>query len=173
MVRMPTIDTSSRLTVGELARRAGVNVETIRFYQRRRLLTTPPRPLGGIRRYGAGDLARLAFIKRAQRLGFSLGEVHELLRLDDGTHCREARSLGESKLALVRSHLADLRRIERVLHDLVRGCAGGDSRLSCPLIAALQEPGRRSRHSGWRLGPADVRAAAKPAIPAETRTRAV
>ncbi|TAN21879.1 MAG: MerR family transcriptional regulator [Acidobacteria bacterium] len=133
------------MTVGELARRASVNVETIRFYQRRRLLAVPSRPLGGIRRYGAEDLARLEFIKHAQRLGFSLGEVHELLRLEDGTHCREARSLGESKLALVRSRLADLRHIERALRDLVHRCGDGGGRLSCPLIAALQDPGKRGR----------------------------
>ncbi len=140
-----TMETGPRMTVGELARRASVNVETIRFYQRRRLLAVPSRPLGGIRRYGAEDLARLEFIKHAQRLGFSLGEVHELLRLEDGTHCQEARSLGESKLALVRSRLADLRHIERALRDLVSRCADGGGRLSCPLIAALQDPGKRGR----------------------------
>lgn len=137
--------TDNGLTVGEIARRAGVNVETVRFYQRRRLLPTPPRPLGGIRRYRAGDVARLTFIKSAQRLGFSLHEVQDLLQLEDGTHCREARSLGEGKLALVRSRLADLRRIEHVLRDLVQRCSAADGRLSCPLIAALQTPAKPSR----------------------------
>lgn len=142
---MAGVDRDVKLTVGELARRAGVNVETVRYYQRRRLLATPPRPLAGIRRYGAGDLARLTFIKSAQRLGFSLDEVRELLRLEDGTHCREARALGESKLALVRSRLGDLRRIEHALLDLVRRCDAAGGRLSCPLIDALQAPSQSAR----------------------------
>ena len=96
---------SARLTIGELARAAAVHVETIRFYQRRCLLAQPLRPLGGIRRYGRSDLDRLTFIKSAQRLGFSLEEVRGLLRLDDGAHCREARTLGAAKLALVRGRL--------------------------------------------------------------------
>jgi MerR family mercuric resistance operon transcriptional regulator len=74
-----------------LADAAGVNVETVRFYQRKGLMPKPQRPAGGIRRYGQADLARLGFIKAGQRLGFSLDEVSELLKLEDGTHCDEAR----------------------------------------------------------------------------------
>ena len=74
------------LTIGVLAEAAGVNVETIRFYQRKGLLPEPDRPVGGIRRYGAADVARVRFIKSAQRLGFSLDDVAQLLRLEDGTH---------------------------------------------------------------------------------------
>ncbi|MCI0221219.1 MerR family transcriptional regulator, partial [Cronobacter sakazakii] len=83
------------LTIGVFAKAAGVNVETIRFYQRKGLLPEPDKPYGSIRRYGAADVTRVRFVKSAQRLGFSLDEIAELLRLDDGTHCEEASSLAE------------------------------------------------------------------------------
>ena len=79
------------LTIAGLAKAAEVNVETIRFYQRKGLLTEPIRPLGGIRRYDSKDVSRVRFIKSAQRIGFKLDEVAQLLQLDDGTHCTEAR----------------------------------------------------------------------------------
>ncbi|MFX6250319.1 MerR family transcriptional regulator, partial [Acinetobacter baumannii] len=78
------------LTIGAFAKAAGVNVETIRFYQRKGLLPEPDKPAGGIRRYGETDVVRVRFMKSAQRLGFSLEEIGELLRLEDGTHCEEA-----------------------------------------------------------------------------------
>ena len=86
------------MTIGAFAKAAGVNVETVRFYQRTGLLIAPPRPYGGIRRYGGRDVARVRFVKSAQRLGFTLDEVAQLLRLDDGAHCTEARKLAERKL---------------------------------------------------------------------------
>lgn len=127
----------SDLTIGGLAASAGVHVETIRFYQRKRLLTEPPRSYGRIRRYGAADIARVRFVKSAQRLGFSLDEVAGLLRLEDGTHCDEARAAAEHKLTDVRAKLADLRRMETALAQLVRRCAATSGRVRCPLIAAL------------------------------------
>src|SRR5262244_353866 len=90
------------VTIGVLADSAGVNVETIRFYQRKCLMPEPRRPQGGIRRYGDADLARLRFIRSAQSLGFSLDEIAELLKLEDGTHCGEARRLAEFRLQDVR-----------------------------------------------------------------------
>ena len=89
-------------TIGAFADAGGVNVETIRFYQRKGLLTEPEKPLGGIRRYGLEDVTRVRFIKSAQRLGFSLEEIAELLRLEDGAHCQEASSLATRKLMDVR-----------------------------------------------------------------------
>ena len=127
------------LTIGALAQAAEVNVETIRFYQRKGLMQEPDRPMGGIRRYGAADLARVRFIKSAQRLGFSLDEIAELLQLEDGTHCIEARVQAERKLADVRAKLADLTRIEAALADLVARCSAARGRVCCPMIAALQE----------------------------------
>ena len=99
------------LTIGVLAEAAGVNVETIRFYQRKGLMQEPDRPLGGIRRYGEADMARVRFIKSAQRLGFSLDEIADLLKLEDGSHCNEAREQAERKLIDVRARLSDLQRI--------------------------------------------------------------
>lgn len=131
---------SSALTVGAFAAQAGVNVETIRFYQRKGLLPSPARPYGRIRRYGPSDVARVRFVKSAQRLGFSLDEVAGLLRLDDGSHCDEARVVAEQKLDDVRERLRDLRRIEAVLRRLVSSCSDSHGTISCPLIAALHAP---------------------------------
>jgi MerR family mercuric resistance operon transcriptional regulator len=126
-------------TIGALAVTAGVNVETIRFYQRKGLMPEPEKPYGGIRRYGAADLARVRFIKSAQRLGFSLDEIGELLKLEDGARCSEARQLAERKLVDVRRKLGDLQRIESVLAELVPRCSALRGRVNCPLIASLQE----------------------------------
>ena len=126
-------------TIGVLAKTAGVNVETIRFYQRKGLMREPDRPLGGIRRYSDVDLGRVRFIKSAQRLGFSLEEIADLLQLEDGSHCTEAREQAEHKLADVRARLADLHRIEGALQGLVERCCATSRRVKCPLIAALQE----------------------------------
>ncbi len=126
------------VSIGALAEAAGVNVETVRFYQRRGLMREPARPRGGIRRYAAADLARVRFIKAAQRLGFSLDEVAELLKLDDGAHCHVARSLAERKRAEVREKLSNLRRIEAALGELVARCKSARGNVSCPLISTLQ-----------------------------------
>ena len=126
-------------TIGALAETAGVNVETIRFYQRKGLMPEPEKPYGSIRRYGAAELARVRFIKSAQRLGFSLEEVGELLKLEDGARCSEARQLAEQKLVDVRQKLGDLQRIESVLAGLVARCSAVRGRVNCPLIASLQE----------------------------------
>lgn len=126
------------LTIGAFAKAAGVNVETIRFYQRKGLLPKPDKPYGSIRRYGEADVARVRFVKSAQRLGFSLDEVAGLLRLDDGAHCDEARVLAEQKLEDVREKLADLQRIESVLAQLVDDCCASQGTVSCPLIVSLQ-----------------------------------
>ncbi len=132
------IDESARYTIGALAAAACVNVETIRFYQRKGLMREPDRPLGGVRRYGGSDLARVHFIKSAQRLGFSLDEIADLLTLEDGSHCDAARAQAVRKLADVRVRLADLHRIEGALQGLVDRCGAARGRVRCPLIAALQ-----------------------------------
>lgn len=125
------------LTIAGFAAAVEVNVETIRFYQRRGLLTQPVRPLGGIRRYDSKDVSRVRFIKSAQRIGFKLDEIAQLLRLDDGTHCAEAREIAEHKLIDVRLRLSDLRNIEASLSDLVRRCKASRGKVACPLIASL------------------------------------
>lgn len=125
------------LTIGVLARMAAVNVETIRFYQRKGLLPQPDRPYGSIRRYEEVDVARVRFIKSAQRLGFSLDEVAGLLKLEDGTHCDEAREAAVQKLRDVRAKLADLQRMEIVLQQLVEQCRQLSGTVRCPLIVGL------------------------------------
>ncbi|BDB29189.1 Hg(II)-responsive transcriptional regulator (plasmid) [Cupriavidus sp. P-10] len=133
------------MTIGAFAKAAGVNVETIRFYQRKGLLPEPDKPYGSIRRYGEADVTRVRFVKAAQRLGFSLEEIGELLRLEDGTHCEEASSLAGRKLNDVRAKLADLRRMEAVLAELVCACHARQGNVSCPLIASLQAGRVRQR----------------------------
>jgi MerR family transcriptional regulator, mercuric resistance operon regulatory protein len=125
------------MTIGQLAAAAGVNVETVRYYQRRELLAVPKRDAGSISRYPESALTRLRFIKRAQSLGFSLEDVHALLSLDDGQACSSARSLGERKLAEVRERIQTLRALEGALQGLVNQCATTRRRVSCPLIDAL------------------------------------
>ena len=131
-------NSSDQMTIGALAEQAGINVESIRFYQRKGLLSEPGRPQGSIRRYGRTELGRVRFIKSAQRLGFSLVEISDLLQLEDGSHCGEAREQAEKKLSDVRTKLAELARIERVLADLVQRCCAASGKVCCPLIATLQ-----------------------------------
>ncbi len=125
------------LSIGRLARAAGVNVETIRYYQRRGLVAEPYKPLGGHRRYDSSAASRVRFIKRAQQLGFTLEEVTGLLRLEDGHSCRKTRLLAEHKLALIEERIADLNRMRRMLKGLIAECALGQRPRSCPIIATL------------------------------------
>ncbi len=129
---------ASSLPIGAVAAAAGVNVETIRFYQRKGLLSAPIRRYGQIRRYEESDVARVQFVKSAQRLGFSLDEIAGLLRLEDGTHCDDARTMAEQKLKDVHAKLHDLRRMESALRRLVADCCATRGRIACPLIAALR-----------------------------------
>ena len=130
-------DEMNSLTIGGLAKAANVSVETIRYYQRRGLIPEPQRPLGGIRRYAPSDISRLSFVKTSQQLGFSLDEISDLLRLEDGTHCQEASVLAEHKLQSVRGKIKKLVRIESVLSDMVARCHEQKGDIACPLIASL------------------------------------
>ena len=132
-------DPSPTMTIGTLARAAGVNIETVRFYQRKGLLRQPHKPYGGIRRYAEADLTRLRFIRSAQRLGFGLDDIAELLALDDGTECQRARAMAEGKLSEVRAKLADLVRIEAALARLVIECQHARGNMRCPLISTLHQ----------------------------------
>lgn len=123
------------LTIGRLAREAGVHVETVRYYQRVGLVNEPPRPPGGYRVYPAATVDRIRFIKRAQGLGFSLQEITELLELGDG-HCADVRSRAERKLATIEQQIADLNTLRDTLSQLVQAC-GTDSQPHCPIIESL------------------------------------
>jgi len=126
----------SDLTIGKLAERAGVNVETIRYYQRRGLLDEPKKPLGGYRHYPPDTAKRVRFIKRAQALGFTLEEVAGLLRLDAASACTETRELAAHKLALIEEKLAELTAMRKGLAALVSECDKGGKR-PCPIIQVL------------------------------------
>ena len=141
-MRTITSSGAENISIGELSKLSGVNVETIRYYQRRGLVAKPYKPLGGHRRYASSAAARVRFIKRAQQLGFSLEEVSSLLRLEDGQSCRETRLLAEHKLALIEERIADLNRMRRMLKGLIAECALGQRPRSCPIIATLSaDPG--------------------------------
>ena len=128
---------SEQLAIGAVAKAAGVNVERIRYYQRRGLVDEPSKPLGGHRRYAPSAATRVRFIKRAQQLGFTLEEVTGLLRLEDGQSCRETRMLAERKLAGIEERIADLNRMRRLLKRLIAECVAGQRPRSCPIISTL------------------------------------
>ena len=134
---MSTRTTVSELSIGALGQDAGVNVETIRYYQRRGLLDKPAKPLGGHRRYAPSSVRRVRFIKRTQQLGFTLEEVKAFSRLEDGQSCGETRALAEHKLALIERRLASLNRTHRPPQNLIEACHNGKRARSCPIIATL------------------------------------
>ncbi|MCY4756764.1 Hg(II)-responsive transcriptional regulator [Pelomonas aquatica] len=128
---------TSELTIGRLADEAGVNVETIRYYQRRGLMAEPDKPMGGHRRYDPAAIKRVRFIKRAQVLGFTLEEVGSLLALDEACACAETRELATHKLQVIEDKLADLRAMRKALTALLQQCDTGEAQGNCPIIHAL------------------------------------
>ena len=126
------------ITIGTLARKAGVNIETIRYYQRRGLLLEPPKPVEGYRLYPLDSVQRILFIKRAQRLGFSLEEIINLLQLGEGS-CNETKTLAMQKLSAIETRLEDLEKMKRTLQDLVQKCEAGNGEAGCPIVSSLAE----------------------------------
>ena len=124
------------LTIGKLASSAGVNVETIRYYERRGLIDQPVKPENGFRLYDKTILDRIIFIKKAQGLGFKLDEIENLLSLANG-RCSEIQSLAEAKLGDVQLKIQGLQRLETVLADLVRQCNARLDKAHCPIIEVL------------------------------------
>jgi MerR family mercuric resistance operon transcriptional regulator len=130
---------AAAISIGKLSGRTGVNIETIRYYERINMLPRPPRTASGRRVYGETETRTLSFIRRARELGFSLHEIRALLSLSADQAedaCSEVRQLAAGHLADVRAKIADLRAMERVLTDAVRRC-DADERPGCPLIEAL------------------------------------
>ena len=125
------------VTIGRLAKAAGVNVETIRYYQRRGLMTEPDKPINGQRRYAVDAVRRVRFIKRAQALGFTLEEIGGLLELDEAHACAETRELAAHKLEVIEGKLADLKAMRNALTSLLRECDTGSAEGACPIIHAL------------------------------------
>lgn len=126
------------LSIGDLARGAEVNVETVRYYQRIGMLPVPPRPHGARRRYAPEILQRLRFIRRAQQLGFSLEEIAHLLEFSDSRHCAETRVLATEKLETVERKIADLRAMQKALTGLVSACGRRSGARGCPIIESLE-----------------------------------
>lgn len=128
------------LTIGTVARSAGVGVETVRFYERHGLLPEPPRRASGYRQYDAGAVAVLRFIRRAKALGFTLKEIKVLLglRLDATTTRAKVREEAATKVADIESRIADLQRMREALQTLIKKCHGKGSSPGCPIIEALE-----------------------------------
>ncbi|HKF61133.1 MAG TPA: helix-turn-helix domain-containing protein [Dongiaceae bacterium] len=136
-----TLPRDSTLSIGALSRRTGVNIETIRFYERIGILAKPPRSAAGHRIYSQAQLMRLGFVRRSRELGFSLDEVRRLLKLVDGGRytCAEVKTITLDHLAEIRRKIADLRRLERTLAATAGKCRGGKVP-ECPVIEALFQP---------------------------------
>ena len=126
------------MTIGQLATKAQVNVETVRYYERRGLIDRPDKPTTGYRQYSNEVLHRLLFIRRAQTLGFKLDEIENLLFLSVG-HCTEIQSLAKQKLDQVRDKVEDLQKLEAVLSDLVRQCGESVDKAHCPIVDTLRK----------------------------------
>lgn len=137
------------LGIGELSRRSGVNIETIRYYERIGLLTPPPRTEGGHRLYPDDHRKRLTFIRRSRELGFTLDEIRNLLGLvDGGCTCGEVKDVALMHIKDIRRKIADLRRMERTLAETAARCEGGTTP-DCPIIDALFA-GNRSGYGAAR-----------------------
>jgi MerR family transcriptional regulator, copper efflux regulator len=128
------------LSIGQTARRAGVGVETVRFYERQGLLQEPPRRDSGYRQYPEDVVARLRFIRRAKELGFSLKEIKELLalRVDPTTTYAEVRSRAVAKIADIEEKIQALQRMRRALVKLAKECSGHGPTTECPILEALE-----------------------------------
>lgn len=129
------------LTTGQVAKQAHVNIETIRYYERRGLIPEPPRRESGYRQYPQSTVSRIQFIKRAQELGFSLKEIHELLslRFDHNTPAIEIRKKAERKVEDIDAKIANLQHIKHALLMLIGQCDGHGTVDDCPIIAALEK----------------------------------
>lgn len=129
----------SAFTIGEVARRAAISIDTVRYYERRQLLPAPARRESGYRQYGDGDVQRLRFIVRAKSLGFALEDIRSLLDLstdhERGVHGLHARA--SAKLADIETRIAQLQKMRRGLRQLVAACPGSGALDHCPILAAL------------------------------------
>ncbi len=130
-----------QLTIGQVAKRAGTGVETVRFYERQGLIPEPPRSPSGYRQYPEETVARLRFIRRAKELGFSLREIGELisLRLDDSAGAADVKEQAEEKIRDIDEKIHDLERMRTSLSELTRVCSGSGATDACPILNALTE----------------------------------
>jgi MerR family mercuric resistance operon transcriptional regulator len=151
-----TVSRTEALPIGELSKRSGVKIETIRYYERANMLVPPPRTASGRRAYNVTDLRILVFIRRSRELGFSLDEIRALLRLGgpEKATCREVLEIAAYHLGDIRAKLADLKKLERLLSKTVARCTGRAAP-DCPVLDVLDiERGRRERlKSNNRVNP--------------------
>lgn len=138
----------SGLTIGQLARAAGVNIETVRYYERRKLLMPTARKPSGYRLYGEDAARRLRFIKNAQALGFTLTEIEGLLnlRVDSAAQCGDVQQRAQAKLATVEAKRRDLEAMAGALRDLIRTCKTKQPTDRCPILKCLENGTRRSNN---------------------------
>ena len=131
------------LTIGQLARTAGVGVETIRFYERRGLIEDPPRLASGYRQYPPNAAARLRFIRRARELGFSVTEIQEFLsiQVDSASSCEVVELRLEAKVEEIEQRIADLRRILEALQELASTCREQEQAEECPVLRMWSQGG--------------------------------
>jgi Hg(II)-responsive transcriptional regulator len=129
-------------TVGQVAKRSGVGIETVRFYERHGLLDEPERRESGYRQYGGDDVAVLRFIRRAKRLGFTLKEIKALfaLRLDGSATRSDVRAQATAKIADIGSKIRDLQRMREALSVLTAACHGNGPATGCPILESLNNP---------------------------------
>jgi MerR family mercuric resistance operon transcriptional regulator len=131
-------------SIGQLAKAAGVNVETVRYYHRRGLIPMPPKRIGGRRHYPESAMRQIAFIRRAQNLGFTLEEIGTLLRiLADGKDCETAEALARRKLEELDSRLAVVNRMRRDLANLLKKCEAADGAGPCSLVQGIEAESRQ------------------------------
>lgn len=126
----------SQLTIGKVAQQAGVNLQTIRYYQRQKLIEQPPKPIDGYRVYDEAVVNRVRFIKRTQLLGFSLKEVKELLSLGDG-HCEDVQALAQDKRDRIQAQIDDLECMKSALDSYLSSCKRNKDPGHCSMINAL------------------------------------
>ena len=131
------------LTIGSVARQAGLGIQTVRFYEREGLIDAPPRSSSGYRAYDDKAVHRLRFIRRAQELGFTLKEIRELIALesDRDADCDQVRGIATAKLAIVEGKIADLQRMQSALQAMVDSCRGPGPIRDCALMDCLQPIG--------------------------------
>lgn len=130
---------TNALTIGQVARRSGVGIETVRFYEREGLLVQPLRSSSGYRQFNEDVIARLQFIQRAKELGFTLNEIKELLslRVDEERTCADVLSHAEAKIADIESKIKSLQRMKKALVRMTRECSDRSSDSECPILDAL------------------------------------
>ncbi|MDQ7049495.1 MAG: Hg(II)-responsive transcriptional regulator [Enterobacterales bacterium] len=128
---------SNKQTIGQLAKSLEINIETIRFYERKGLINQPQKPISGFRVYSDDIAERIAFIRRSQKLGFTLDEISHLLELNDKP-CHQVQELATQKLSTISQKIVELKNLESALQSLLKQCATNQDQNNCPIIESLR-----------------------------------